>query len=297
MKQTKVFILTLQRRMASPTYNNPGIAAVIQDQQLERLNFASGLRQDPGGYSQYQQQNINAIMTDIQNRKQSSFQKAQIDLGRYMDMQHNVNFYKVRSNDVNNITDAILTNNNKIDSLLQQDKMNSRRQFEINEWYNYNKLDTLYFLQVFFIATLVAAIVMFWAKKGVIGVGLAGICYGIIGLTVVIVGLYRYFYTIGARDTRLWHRRYFASTPAAPPPTPGCPPSSNPVMDQIDDAMSLAMQGAVAAGQCANNINKDIHAVSRAAQDEMVGVQQGTINALEQLGTTGGAAYKAVCGA
>lgn len=283
--------------MASPTYTNPGIAAVIQDQQLERLNFASGLRQDPAGYSQYQQQNIGAIMTDIKNRKQSSFQKAQIDLGRYMDMQHNVQFYKVRSNDVHNITDAILSNNNKINGLLQQDKMNSRRQFEINEWYNYDKLDTLYFLQVFFIATLLVAIVMFWTKKGVIGLGLAGIFYGIIGVTVVVVGLYRYFYTISARDTRLWHRRNFGKIAAPPPSGSDCPPNPNPVSDQIQNAMMLAMNGAVAAGQCANNINKGISEVSRAAENEMIGVQQGTIDVLQRLGTTGGAAYKAVCGA
>jgi hypothetical protein len=297
MIQTKVFILTLQRRMASPTYTNPGIAAVIQDQQLERLNFASGLRQDPAGYSQYQQQNIGAIMTDIKNRKQSSFQKAQIDLGRYMDMQHNVQFYKVRSNDVHNITDAILSNNNKINGLLQQDKMNSRRQFEINEWYNYDKLDTLYFLQVFFIATLLVAIVMFWTKKGVIGLGLAGIFYGIIGVTVVVVGLYRYFYTISARDTRLWHRRNFGKIAAPPPSGSDCPPNPNPISDQITNAMMVAMNGAVAAGQCANNINRGISEVSRAAENEMIGVQQGTIDVLQRLGSTGGAAYKAVCGA
>ena len=283
--------------MASPTYTNPGIAAVIQDQQLERLNFASGLRQDPAGYSQYQQQNIGAIMTDIKNRKQSSFQKAQIDLGRYMDMQHNVQFYKVRSNDVHNITDAILSNNNKINGLLQQDKMNSRRQFEINEWYNYDKLDTLYFLQVFFIATLLVAIVMFWTKKGVIGLGLAGIFYGIIGVTVVVVGLYRYFYTISARDTRLWHRRNFGKIAAPPPSGSDCPPNPNPISDQITNAMMVAMNGAVAAGQCANNINRGISEVSRAAENEMIGVQQGTIDVLQRLGSTGGAAYKAVCGA
>ena len=100
--------------MSNRTYTNPGIAAVIQDQQLERLNFATGLRQDPAGYSQFQQQNINAIVSDITSRKESAFQKAQIDLGRYMDMHHNVNFYKTRSGDVDSITDAILQNNQKI---------------------------------------------------------------------------------------------------------------------------------------------------------------------------------------
>ena len=108
--------------MSGPAYSNPAIAAVVQDQQLERLNFASGLRQDPAGYSAYQQQRIGQIVSDITGRKQSAFQKAQIDLGRYMDMHHNVNFYKTRSSDVDTITGAMLQNNNNLMGNIIHDK-------------------------------------------------------------------------------------------------------------------------------------------------------------------------------
>ena len=154
--------------MSNTNYSNPGIASVVQSEQLERLNFATGLRRDPGGYSQYQQQNISAIVNDITNRKQSAFQKAQIDLGRYMDMHHNVNFYKTRSGDVDAVTSAMLDNNLKIEMGIARDLANSRRQFEINEWYNNNKLETLFYLQLVFMSVLLIAIVMYFTKKGMI---------------------------------------------------------------------------------------------------------------------------------
>lgn len=279
--------------MPNPTYTNPGIAAVIQDQQLERLNFATGLRQDPAGYSQFQQQNINAIVSDITSRKQSAFQKAQIDLGRYMDMHHNVNFYKTRSGDVDNITDVILQNNQKISTLIQQDKMNSKRQFEINEWYNYDKLETLFFLQVVFMASLAIAIVMFWTKKGMITVGLAGVLYGILGLGVVSIGLYKYFYTEGARDVKLWHRRRFQSTPA-PPPAPICPPGTG--NNAISDAMNYAMEMELKAEKCGSNINKGLTKITMGAAEQVAAMQSGQTTLIKQLGETGGKIEGRLCG-
>ena len=298
-------ILTLQRRMPNPTYINPGIAAVVQDQQLERLNFATGLRQDPAGYSQFQQQNINSILSDITTRKQSAFQKAQIDLGRYMDMHHNVNFYKTRSGDVHGMTDVILQNNNKITDLIQQDKMNSRRQFEINEWYNYDKLETLFFLQVVFMGSLAVAIVMFWAKKGMITTGLAGVLYGILGLTVAAIGLYKYFYTTSARDPKLWHRRRWESNPPPPPPspTPNCPPAGgdNGVGNAIGAAMDLAMSAALGAQSCANNVGNKVNSgltdFTMGAASQIATMQSSETTLLQQMQDLGSAGGVAVGGA
>jgi len=276
-----------------PTYTNPGIAAVIQDQQLERLNFATGLRNDPAGYSQFQQQNIKSIVEDITNRKQSAFQKAQIDLGRYMDMHHNVNFYKTRSGDVDSITSVILANNQKIEDLITQDVINSRRQFEINEWYNYDKLETLFLLQIVFMASLSAAIVMYLTKKGIITVGLAGILYAILGLGVLFTGLYKYFYTEGARDAKLWHRRRFQSTPA-PPPAPVCPPADS--SSALDDAIQQATDFELSAQNCASNINQDLTNLTMGAANQIAAVQSGNTTLLSQLSSTGSAVLGQVCG-
>ena len=171
--------------------------------------------------------------------------------------------------------------------------MNSRRQFEINEWYNYDKLETLFFLQVVFMASLAIAIVMFWTKKGMITVGLAGVLYGILGLGVVGIGLYKYFYTEGARDVKLWHRRRFQSTPAPPPP-PICPPATG--SNAISDAMDYAMQLELKAEKCGNNINQGLTNITMGAANQVSAMQSGQTNLLQQLGATGGAALGVVCG-
>jgi hypothetical protein len=260
------------------TYKNPAIAAVVRDQQLERLNFATGLRKDPAGYSQFQQKNIGAILSDVKNRKQSAFQKAQIDLGRYMDMHHNVNFYKTRSGDVNAITGVMLENNRRIQHSIEQDKENSKRQFEINEWYNYDKLETLFFLQIVFMSSLASAIVMYLTKKGMITLGFAGILYSLLGLSVAGVGLYKYYYTEGPRDVKLWHRRRFPK--AGPTPPPSCPdPLSKTAMD-IEAALAAS---AKTIGQCGTNINNDLTNIGIGAVNQLQEFEDSNVTLMDQI--------------
>ena len=260
------------------TYKNPAIAAVVRDQQLERLNFATGLRKDPAGYSQFQQKNIGAILADVKNRKESAFQKAQIDLGRYMDMHHNVNFYKTRSGDVNAITGVMLENNRRIQHSIEQDKENSKRQFEINEWYNYDKLETLFFLQIVFMSSLASAIVMYLTKKGMITLGFAGILYSLLGLSVAGVGLYKYYYTEGPRDVKLWHRRRFPK--AGPTPPPSCPdPLSKTAMD-----IEAALAGTVnTIEQCGTNINNDLTNIGIGAMNQLQEFEDSNTTLIDQI--------------
>lgn len=65
------------------------IASVYQD--LERMKFAQDLRKTPDDYSSYVNTRVDQMTDEIFNRKRVAFQKAQIDLGRYMDMDHNAN--------------------------------------------------------------------------------------------------------------------------------------------------------------------------------------------------------------
>jgi hypothetical protein len=202
---------------SSSTYNMYApLAAVFQD--LERLKFTQDLRQNPAEYQAYVNTRIDTLSNEIFDRKRNAFQKAHIDLARYMDMDHNANFYKVRSADVDRLTSSITANNERVAQTLARDKDISRRQFEINEWYNYNKLETLFFLQVFFIAALAMAIVVFLQKNMTITNSLAGLLTLLIVVGVAGLGLYRYFYTTRTRDPRLWHRRYFNT--AKPPKAP-----------------------------------------------------------------------------
>lgn len=193
---------------------NEYIGSALAQQDLERLKFSLNLRNNPNDYNKYVKERVDQMSDEVFNRKRAAFQKAQIDLGRYMDMEHNAAYYKTRSADVERLTQAIVSNNDGIVQKLKQDKENSKRQFEINEWYNYNKLETLFFLQVFFISSLTMAILIFFHKNGALTNQMAALLTTIVLLIVVGLGVYRYYYTRNTRDPRLWHRRYFGTAEA-----------------------------------------------------------------------------------
>jgi hypothetical protein len=198
---------------------NQFIPTTLVNQDLERLAFAQNLRSNPADYSAYVNERVNTMTDEVFQRKRATFQKAHIDLARYMDMDHNANFYKARSGDVDRMSDVIGANNKRIEQGLAADKDISKRQFEINEWYNYNKLETLFFLQVFFIASLCMAIIIYLQKNATLTPALAALLTGIVFFVVVALGLYRYYYTKRTRDNRLWHRRYFGTAESPKPAT------------------------------------------------------------------------------
>ncbi len=205
-------------------------------QDLERMKFASGLRQNPAQYKAYVEQRVDALTGEVYNRKRAAFQKAQIDMGRYMDMDHNANFYKMRNGDVQRLAQAMESNNRAVKDKLETDLELSKRQFEINEWQNYNKLETLFFLQVFFIASLAMAIIIFLQKNAAITPAMASLLTALLLGIVVVIGVYRYYYTRRTRDNRLWHRRYFG-TAKAPSSCKSCKcpdPRTNPQAPAVD---------------------------------------------------------------
>jgi len=195
--------------------DNPYIAPTILSQELERLKFAQNLRRDPGAYSAYVGTRVDQMTKEVFDRKRAAFMKAQVDLSRYMDMDHNANFYKSRGADVDRLSASIEANNKRLADGVSADKDITRRQFEINEWANYNKLETLFFLQIALIAALSGAVIIYFQKNGAITNALASLLYAILAVIVGGTGLYRYFYTTRTRDPRLWHRRYFGN--ATPP--------------------------------------------------------------------------------
>jgi len=206
--------------------NNQYIPQAMVYQDLERLQFAKNLRANPQDYNAYVQTRVDELSNEIYNRKRAAFQKAHIDLGRYMDLDHNANFYKERAGDVDRLTDSIMANNERVKQTISRDLDVSRRQFEINEWYNHNKLETLFFLQIFFIVSMLMAVNIFLQKNGTLTTETAGLFTVLLLVIVTFVGVYRYYYTRRTRDARLWHRRYFEKE-IPPPPAPTCSPDGS----------------------------------------------------------------------
>jgi len=261
--------------------NTTSFAMLGQD--LERLKFASDLRENPEQYKAYVDQRVDALTGEVFNRKRTAFQKAQIDMGRYMDMDHNVNYYKMRNGDIQRLTTAMEANNRSVKDKLETDLELSKRQFEINEWQNHNKLETLFFLQVFFIASLAMAIIIFLQKNAAITTSMASLLTVLLLGVVAVIGVYRYYYTRRTRDNRLWHRRYFG-TAKAPNNCSSCKDNQlsvdlNCALGISGDATACAEEKAYQFGRWQRDLQKEMLAYQEAGTDPAA-----VINANNDLG-------------
>ena len=87
------------------------------------------------------------------------------------------------------------------------------RQNEINEWSNFNKLDTLYIMQILFVSLSFVGILAFLLSNGTISQSLfAFVSYFIAAIAVVML-IIRWRYTNVARDGRYWHKAKFQKQP------------------------------------------------------------------------------------
>jgi len=252
--------------------SNPWIPFTVMSQELERLEFSKNLRKNPGEYSAYVNERIGSMTKEVYDTKQDAFKKSQIDLARYMDMDHNANFYRVRNKDVDRLTKSVAENNARIAEGIKIDKQNSKRQFEINEWYNQNKLETLFFLQLFFVSSLIMIIIVSVQKRAMLSPLIASILSVALAVIVIGVGVYRYYYTEGARDPRLWSRRRFGRVEPPPAPPADCPKEPE---DEDDTYMNqiAAGIGACASGY-ASKAETTLDEIKRDMNEEIVNINK-----------------------
>jgi len=86
-----------------------------------------------------------------------------------------------------------------------------KRQAEINEWSNFNKLDTLYFMQLMFIILTFIIIFSFLKTNGFISNALFILLSSVLGIIAIIVLILRARFTNINRDSRYWHKNRFPS--------------------------------------------------------------------------------------
>jgi len=104
------------------------------------------------------------------------------------------------ANDVYKITDKQATEKTVNKTL-------ANRQYEINEWSNSNKLDTLYFLQILFITLTFTATLLFLQKNGMIPSYLFSLLSFLAVVFAVIVLIFRWRFTAVKRDGQYWNKQ------------------------------------------------------------------------------------------
>ena len=83
------------------------------------------------------------------------------------------------------------------------------RQIQINEWQYYNKMDTVFVMQLTFIGISIAAVVFYFLNTGAIGRTFAYYVVGITAILVTTITINRVFFTSARRDPKYWHRFRF----------------------------------------------------------------------------------------
>jgi hypothetical protein len=87
------------------------------------------------------------------------------------------------------------------------------RQHEINDWANFNKLDTIYIMQILFVSLSFVGILAYLLSTGSIGHPLfAFLSYSIAAVSILML-IVRWRYTKVARDGRYWHKARFPTQP------------------------------------------------------------------------------------
>ena len=197
------------------------IKATLDSQDVELANAIAGLKGDSGKLADFVRARKGALYNTVTREHSDNFQKVYGDLQRAGDTTKNIMFYHVRNKDLDRTQQAMFNKaKGEADNATIQSQ-NSKRQFEINEWTVGNKKDTLFFLQLLFIALCVTAPLLYMSRAGMIP---NGVFYGVSGLVfiaLILTLVVRVQYTNQSRDNHFWNRRRFAQM-GGPPTAPSC---------------------------------------------------------------------------
>jgi len=254
--------------------SNPWIPWTQTFQEIEKIRFSYDLRKNPDDFNRYVSERVDRISKETLDKKRASFQKAHTDLGRYFDMDHNANYYKLRNADLLYAQSNLLEQSRAAAGGLQHDKDLTRRQTEVNEWYFNDKLETLFFLQIFFMVTLALAIILYLQKNAFITAPFAAFLTMILLSIVLGTGFYRSQYTSKKRDARFWHQRKFYDKklfiPTAPKePDCGCDNGGNLIPDALSNCAKKALGSAKGVGNAMSNAASPYGQAALAGVDTM----------------------------
>ena len=170
----------------------------------------------------YVTNNIRTIVSEIGLNKQNNFNNV-LNQIKYADNNiTNANKYLNKVSDYTQVANDIdsITNKNLELNSINTDVL--KRQVEINEWSSFNKLDTLYILQVIFIGLTLVCILAYLMLRDLISPYLFKfISYTIVVIVFIMLAL-RWRYTSLSRNKRYWHKAEFPrlNKPVTPPECP-----------------------------------------------------------------------------
>jgi hypothetical protein len=217
---------------------NWGDILTIQDANL--LNTLNAM--SPEEIQQFINKRKNEVYNAVSQDHSDSFQKVHGDLVRAGNTVKNVLYYAVRNKDLESTHDSVYNAAKGSADAATYDSQIAKRQFEINEWTVGNKRDTLFFMQIMFIALTIYIPLLYLNKIGILP---SSTLYGIgllLLLAVIFTFVVRYQYSDKLRDNKYWNRRRFAQM-GGPPVTPTCDALKS-LAQQSSEAIEAGLSGA-----------------------------------------------------
>jgi len=185
------------------------LQSVITDTQslsdLELKSYLANL--GTGATTDLIESNINSAVSTVSANKANNFSSAnQMLLGADNSIT-SAAYYLLRTQDLTNLANDMYTVTAKQATETTVNQNLADRQYEINEWSNSNKLDTLYFLQILFITLTFIATLLFLQKNGLMPSYLFGLLSFLAMLFAVVVLFWRWRFTAVKRDGRYWNKQ------------------------------------------------------------------------------------------
>jgi len=192
-------------------------------QDIVKASALSDLRNNPSGLQNYINSNTIKLYNAVASEHSDTFQKSFSDLQRSTNTAKNVLYYNARNKDLDKVQGMVLDRATSAADDATYDSQIARRQFQINQWTNENKMDTLFFMQLIFIFLTLTVPLLYMKNIGLLP---TSVFYGVIGLVtfaLIMTVVVRAQYTNYTRDNRLWNRRRFAQMGGPPNLTANCP--------------------------------------------------------------------------
>ena len=197
------------------------ISTAQQTADMEMTTYLSQL--DDSSRSNYVGQNVGAALDRIKANKSDRFTYLNEDLLGADNNLVSTAYYIARTQDLKQVM-------GDVDSVAAQQVSTSdinadliRRQTEINEWANSNKLDTLYFLQILFVCLSFISALMFLKSSGFISPQLLNLFIILTAFLSVFVLITRARFTNVKRNNRYWSKQRFGPKPPPDTSAPACP--------------------------------------------------------------------------
>jgi hypothetical protein len=155
----------------------------------------------------FTQANITTAINNVTNSKKTNYNNASKMLLGADNSVTSAAYYLLRTEDLTNLATDL---NNVTTKQVTENTINKQladRQYEINEWSNSNKLDTLFFLQILFISLTLTAVFLFLMQNGFLPYYLFGLFSFLTVAFAVIVLIYRARFTAVKRDGRYWNKQ------------------------------------------------------------------------------------------